>query len=69
MFIYYYIEPNGMRRLEHIKLKISRKGEDFDILNELEEDGPINVGGRSKSAYFTENSAKKAEEFIKKYLG
>lgn len=51
------------------KIKRSWKGYDFDILNDLEENGLIDGGRRSKSVHFTDDGVKKAEELIKKYLG
>lgn len=55
-------------KIGEYKIKRSWKGYDFDILNELDEKGLINGGRKSKSVYFTEDGAKKAEELIKMYF-
>ena len=36
-----------------------RKGYNFDVLNELTDDGLVNAGGRSKSASFTDEGVAK----------
>jgi len=43
------------------------KGYDFDILNELTDEGLVNAGGRSKSAYFNDEGVAKALELLKQY--
>ena len=49
------------------KARICWKGYDFDILNELTDAGLVNAGGRSKSAFFTEDGEAKALELLKQY--
>ena len=49
------------------KARICWKGYDFDILNELTDEGLVNAGGRSKSASFTDEGIAKALELLKKY--
>ena len=44
------------------------KGYDFDVLNNLDEQGYINQGRyKNKSLYITEEGIKKAKELLKKY--
>ena len=43
------------------------KGYDFDILNELTDDGLVNARGRSKSASFNAEGEAKARELLKAY--
>ena len=45
----------------------SRKGYDFDILNELAEDGLISDSKRSKSVVLYEDGINAAKELLKKY--
>ena len=49
------------------KARICWKGYDFDILNELTDEGLVNAGGRSKSASFTDEGEAKALELLKQY--
>jgi len=49
------------------KAHICWKGYDFDILNELTDEGLVNAGGRSKSASFTDEGEAKALELLKQY--
>lgn len=49
------------------KARICWKGYDFDILNELTDEGLVNAGGRSKSASFTDEGTAKALELLRKY--
>ena len=49
------------------KARICWKGYDFDILNELTDEGLVNAGGRSKSASFNVEGEAKALELLKKY--
>ena len=49
------------------KARICWKGYDFDILNELTDEGLVNAGGRSKSASFTDEGIAKALELLKQY--
>lgn len=49
------------------KARICWKGYDFDILNELTDEGLVNAGGRSKSASFTDEGVTKALELLKQY--
>lgn len=49
------------------KARICWKGYDFNILNELTNEGFVNAGGRSKSASFTDKGATKALELLKQY--
>lgn len=49
------------------KARICWKGYDFDILNELTDEGLVNAGGRSKSASFTDAGTAKALELLKQY--
>ena len=49
------------------KTRICWKGYDFDILNELTDEGLVNAGGRSKSASFTDEGEAKALELLKQY--
>lgn len=49
------------------KARICRKGYDFDILNELTDEGLVNAGGRSKSASFTDEGEAKALDLLKRY--
>ncbi|HAN09787.1 MAG TPA: transposase [Clostridiales bacterium] len=49
-------------------VKKAWKGYDFDIMNNLDEQGFINSGrNRNKSVVITEDGEKYAEELIKKY--
>jgi len=43
------------------------KGYDFDILNELTDEGLVNAGGRSKSASFNAEGEAKALELLNAY--
>ena len=47
------------------KARICWKGYDFDILNELTDEGLVNAGGCSKSASFTDEGESKALELLK----
>ena len=49
------------------KARICWKGYDFDILNELTDEGLVNARGRSKSAFFTDEGITKALGLLKKY--
>jgi len=49
------------------KARICWKGYDFDILNELTDEGLVNAKGRSKSASFTDEGESKALELLKQY--
>ena len=49
------------------KARICWKGYDFDILNELTDEGLVNAGGRSKSASFADEGEAKALELLKQY--
>lgn len=49
------------------KARICWKGYDFDILNELTDEGLVNARGRSKSASFTDEGEAKALELLKQY--
>ena len=49
------------------KARICWKGYDFDILNELTDEGLVNAGGRRKSASFTDEGEAKALELLKQY--
>ena len=49
------------------KARICWKGYDFDILNELTDEGLVNAGGRSKSASFTDEGVAKALELLNQY--
>ncbi len=49
------------------KARVCWKGYDFDILNELTDEGLVNARGRSKSASFTEEGVAKALELLKRY--
>ena len=49
------------------KARICWKGYDFDILNELTDEGLVNASGRSKSASFTDEGATKALELLNHY--
>ncbi len=49
------------------KARICWKGYDFDILNELTDEGLVNARGRSKSATFTDEGVAKALELLKQY--
>ena len=49
------------------KARICWKGYDFDILNELTDEGLVNAGGRSKSASFTDEGEAKALDLLKQY--
>ncbi len=49
------------------KARICWKGYDFDILNELTDEGLVNARGRSKSATFTDGGVAKALELLKQY--
>ena len=47
------------------KARICWKGYNFDVLNELTDDGLVNAGGRSKSASFTDEGEAKALELLR----
>jgi len=49
------------------KVRICWKGYDFDILNELTDEGLVNAKGRSKPASFTDEGEAKALELLKQY--
>ena len=49
------------------KARICWKGYDFNVLNELTDEGLVNAGGRSKSASFTDEGTAKALELLRKY--
>ncbi len=49
------------------KARICWKGYDFDILNDLTDEGLVNARGRSKSASFTDEGEAKALELLKQY--
>ncbi len=49
------------------KARICWKGYDFDILNELTDEGLVHAKGRGKSASFTEEGVAKALELLKRY--
>lgn len=49
------------------KAHICWKGYDFNVLNELTDEGLVNAGGRSKSASFTDEGEVKALELLKQY--
>ncbi len=49
------------------KARICWKGYDFDILNELTDEGLANAGDRSKSASFTDGGEAKALDLLKRY--
>lgn len=49
------------------KARICWKGYDFDILNELTDEGLVNASGRGKSASFTDDGETKALELLKEY--
>jgi hypothetical protein len=49
------------------KYRRSWKGYDFDVLNELAEEGIITDSRRSKSVGITEAGEQKAKELMKKY--
>lgn len=49
------------------KIRVCWKGYDFDILNEMTDEGLVNAGGRSKSASFTEEGVQKALELLEQY--
>ena len=49
------------------KARICWKGYDFDILNELTDEGLVNAGGRTKSASFTDEGKAKALDLLKQY--
>lgn len=53
---------------ELYKLRRSWKGYDFEILDELKEQGLISGSHKSKSVYFTDEGIKKAEELMCSYL-
>ena len=50
-----------------IKYRRSWKGYDFDILNELSDEGLIGGSNRSKSAIIGEEGIQKAKELLEKY--
>lgn len=43
------------------------KGYDFDVLNELSDDGLLKARGRGKTAYFTQEGEDLAAELLAKY--
>lgn len=49
------------------KARLCWKGYDFDILNELTDEGLVNAGGRGKSASFNAEGEAKALELLKAY--
>ncbi len=49
------------------KARICWKGYDFDILNELTDEGLVNARGRGKSASFTDEGETKALELLRQY--
>ncbi len=49
------------------KARICWKGYDFDILNELTDEGLVDAGGRRKSASFTDEGVAKALELLRQY--
>ena len=49
------------------KVRLCWKGYDFDILNELTDEGLVNAGGRRKSASFNAEGESKALELLKAY--
>jgi len=49
------------------KARICWKGYNFDILNELTDEGLVNAKGRSKSASFADEGEAKALELLKLY--
>ena len=49
------------------KARLCWKGYDFDILNELTDEGLVNARNRSKSASFTDEGAAKALELLMQY--
>ncbi len=49
------------------KARLCWKGYDFDILNELTDEGLVNAGGRSKSASFNAEGEAKALELLNAY--
>ncbi len=49
------------------KARICWKGYDFDILNELTDEGLVNARGRSKSAFFTDKGEAKALKLLRQY--
>ncbi len=49
------------------KARICWKGYDFNILNELTDEGLVNARGRGKSAFFTDEGEAKALELLKQY--
>ncbi len=49
------------------KARVCWKGYDFDILNELTDEGLVNARGRSKSASSTDEGETKALELLKQY--
>ena len=50
-----------------IEVKRSWKGYDFDILNELADDGLISDSKRAKSVYLKDVGIQKAKDLLKKY--
>lgn len=50
-----------------MKYRRSRKGYDFDILNELGDEDFIRGGNHSKSVMITDEGVKKAKELLKQY--
>lgn len=51
----------------HPQIRRTWKGYDFDILNELADEGLVNARNRSKSASFTDKGEAKALELLKQY--
>ena len=49
------------------KARLCWKGYDFDILNELTDEGLVNAGGRNKSASFNAEGEAKALELLKAF--
>ena len=59
------IYPGSVRLFPNARL--CWKGYDFDILNELTDEGLVNAGGRSKSASFNAEGEAKALELLNAY--
>ena len=49
------------------KARLCWKGYDFDVLNELTDEGLVNAGGRGKSASFNADGEAKARELLRAY--
>ena len=65
------IVPGLRKKLDHAgiypKVRLCWKGYDFDILNELTDEGLVNAGGHRKSASFNAEGEAKAQELLKAY--